>query len=84
MYLNKSLMHLQYFAMNEVGERLSATDALIHHLLQVCAVQGFKIFDFGISTEQNGKYLNEGLNKYKESFGGVTTLYEFYKKRIDE
>lgn len=83
-YLNKSLMHLQYFAMNEVGERLSATDALIHHLLQVCAAQGFKIFDFGISTEQNGKYLNEGLNKYKESFGGVTTLYEFYKKRINE
>lgn len=27
-------------------------------------------FNFGISTEQNGKYLNEGLISQKEGFGG--------------
>lgn len=83
-YLNKDVMHLQYFAMNEKGEQLSATDLVIDHLIKCCDAEGIGIFDFGISTEEGGKYLNEGLNKYKESFGGVTTLYEFYRLALNE
>ena len=83
-YLNKGVMHLQYFAMNEKGEQVSATDLVIDHVLKCCVEEGIKIFDFGISTEEGGRYLNEGLNKYKESFGGVTTLYEFYKLTLHE
>lgn len=32
--------------------------------------------DFGISTENGGKYFNEGLISPKEGFGGRTNVYE--------
>ena len=36
-------------------------------------------FDFGISTENNGKFLNEGLISQKEGFGGRTTVYQTFE-----
>ena len=38
--------------------------------------------DFGISTEDGGKYLNEGLISQKEGFGGRTNIYEMWKLEI--
>jgi hypothetical protein len=40
------------------------------------------IFDFGISTENSGFFLNEGLLFQKESFGGRAIVYETYKLLI--
>ena len=36
-------------------------------------------FDFGISTENDGLTLNEGLIAQKESFGGRVVVYEGWK-----
>ena len=36
-------------------------------------------FSFGISTENNGTVLNEGLLAYKEGFGGSTLVHDFYR-----
>jgi hypothetical protein len=38
-----------------------------------------RYFDFGISTEKHGRYLNVGLVEYKESWGGRTTVYDTYE-----
>lgn len=38
--------------------------------------------DFGVSTENGGKYLNEGLISQKEGFGGRTNVYEMWKLEI--
>jgi len=38
-----------------------------------------KWFDFGISTEDDGRFLNEGLAAYKESFGGRSVVHDFYE-----
>jgi len=81
-FINRKVCHLQYLAMNEKGESLSATDLLLNNLIQTSQENNLERFDFGISTENDGKYLNEGLNKYKESFGGASTLYEFYEKQL--
>ena len=35
-------------------------------------------FDFGVSTEQRGSYLNEGLIFQKEGFGGRAICYDTY------
>lgn len=78
-YHNRHVKHLQYFAMNAAGEHISATDLIIDHLVDTAASADQTIFDFGISTERDGSYLNEGLSRYKESFGGVTTLYDTYE-----
>ncbi len=36
-------------------------------------------FDFGISTENNGLFLNEGLIAQKEGFGARTIVHSFYE-----
>jgi len=36
-------------------------------------------FDFGISTEKEGHYLNEGLIAQKEGFGGRAVVHQFYE-----
>ena len=36
-------------------------------------------FDFGISCEQEGRYLNEGLAAQKEGFGARAMVHDFYR-----
>ena len=38
-----------------------------------------RYFSFGISTEQAGQYLNEGLIAQKEGFGARTVVHDFYE-----
>ena len=35
-------------------------------------------FDFGISNENNGKNINQGLQYWKEGFGARTIIHDFY------
>mgnify|MGYP006969164291 CR=1 FL=1 len=39
---------------------------------------GKKYFDFGISVEDGGRYLNNGLIAYKERLGGRAIVYDTY------
>ena len=41
-----------------------------------------KWLDFGISTEDAGRFLNEGLISQKEGFGGRTNIYQTWKIKI--
>lgn len=36
-------------------------------------------FDFGVSCEQEGRYLNEGLAAQKEGFGARAVVYDSYR-----
>ena len=38
-----------------------------------------RYFDFGISTEKGGAYLNRGLAANKEGFGARAIVYDTYK-----
>ncbi len=70
-------VHTQYLAASEEGKRLGALDLLLHNLItETYADRQF--FDFGISTEQGGKILNEGLIFQKEGFGGRAVCYDTY------
>ena len=51
---------------------------LYHHLItEVFAAKNF--FDFGISHEENSRKINKGLLFWKESFGTITTVQDFYE-----
>ena len=39
-------------------------------------------FDFGVSNDQQGRFLNCGLIEKKESFGGRAVVHDFYKISI--
>ena len=42
-----------------------------------------RYFDFGVSVEDGGRYLNEGLIFQKEGFGGRAVMYDTYELCLD-
>jgi hypothetical protein len=71
--------HLQYFGTNPIGDEFGGGDLVIETMISDCQVRDIRVFDFGISTEDQGKTINDGLMRYKESFGGTTTIADFYQ-----
>lgn len=77
-YETPRCVHCQYIASSPEGRNLGALDMIFSHLIkEQYKDEGY--FDFGISTEDNGKQLNEGLLSQKEGFGATATLYKTYK-----
>lgn len=74
----ETIVHTQYLAANETARKVGALDLIIENLIN--KYRETKLwFDFGISTEENGHILNEGLISQKEGFGGRTNIYETFK-----
>ncbi|MWB96524.1 GNAT family N-acetyltransferase [Flavobacterium sp. GA093] len=74
----ETVAHCQYISKNENQDNLGSLDFLFHHLIhEVFAEKCF--FDFGISNENQGKKLNQGLSYWKESFGASTIVHDFYE-----
>lgn len=79
-YESRHVAHAQYIGADDRGRDLGALDLVISYLLDdVFAEKRF--FDFGISTEDAGRFLNEGLIRNKEGFGARATVYDFYEVR---
>ena len=74
-------VHAQYIANSEEGREIGALDLVLDYLINVYAINK-KYFDFGISTEDAGRYLNNGLIFQKEGFGGRAIVYDFYEMEI--
>ena len=77
-YESRNVAHLQYIAASEEGRKISAVDAVIDYLINEFYKEK-RYFDFGISTEEEGRYLNIGLSEYKSGFGGRATVYDTYE-----
>lgn len=82
-YENKHVAHAQYIACNESGRDIGALDFLFAELIEKY-YRGKKYFDFGISNENDGKYLNKGLIFYKEGFGARAVAHDFYQVNISD
>lgn len=80
-YLDKGVIHLQYAACTPVGKDLYATDVIYHELIFNIFPQS-RYFDFGISNEDAGRYLNQGMVAHKEEFGGRSVVYDIYEMDI--
>lgn len=77
-YESECVAHAQYIAAGEEGKRSGALDLVLEHLLNE-EYPGKRYFDFGISTEQGGRYLNAGLAENKQGFGARAVVYDFYE-----
>ncbi|SDF87751.1 GNAT family N-acetyltransferase [Sporomusa acidovorans] len=78
---NDKVAHTQYLANSEEGRSTGALDLVIHYL--VTEVYKDKIyFDFGISNEKQGRFLNTGLIAQKEGFGARAVVHDFYSLDI--
>lgn len=76
LFITDRVVHIQYVAATEKGKLNNATDILIDHIIATFAEKSY--FDYGISTEQKGNYLNKNLIHQKEGFGARGIVYDTY------
>ena len=81
-FITRQVAHIQYIASGQEGKEKGALDLLFRHLIN----ERFKhlaYIDFGISTENGGQILNEGLIFQKEGFGARSVCYDSYEVDLD-
>jgi hypothetical protein len=77
-YESRYVAHVQYSSNTEEARNLGALDMLVDYLINEYSSTK-RYFDFGISTENSGQYLNEGLIGFKEGFGARSVVHDFYE-----
>lgn len=79
----KNVIHCQYIANSEEGRSIGALDLVFDYLINDYAIKKEKnYFDFGISNEDDGRFLNIGLITQKQEFGGRAVVHDFYEWEI--
>ena len=68
-------------ANSEEGRKHGALD-FINHFLINDVFKDWDYYSFGISTESQGKVLNEGLIQQKEMMGGRGISLDFYSIQL--
>lgn len=81
MYLTPHVAHTQYIANSDEGRQCGALDAVMDCLVNECYTDKM-YFDFGISNENEGRFLNEGLISQKQEFGGRAIACDFYELKV--
>ncbi len=81
-FKNNNTIHTQYIGANFEGKELGAIDYLMDYLINDL-YKDEKYFSFGISTEDNGLVLNEGLISQKEMFGARTVILSTYEWNLN-
>lgn len=79
MFKTMMTVHTQYIAANDRGYELAALDLLFPSCIEEVTEAGHRYLSFGISTEDGGRVLNEGLYNFKGGFGGGGIVHEFYE-----
>lgn len=80
-YESKHVAHAQYIAATDEGKKMGALDLTIDFLIGHYAGEK-KYFDFGISTDHDGMFLDTGLVSNKQSFGARSIVYDFYEIKV--
>lgn len=81
LFIYDDVVHTQYLAANETAREIGALDFTIATVIEMFKTSK-KWLDFGISTEDAGRFLNEGLISQKEGFGGRTNIYQTWRIKI--
>jgi hypothetical protein len=82
-YETPTVAHAQYIAGTEAAYAENALDAVLGHLIEDVYADK-RWFDFGISTTEEGRNLNTGLMRNKESFGGRAVAYDTYVVGLED
>lgn len=77
MFVTDSVAHPQYVSGQEDKNTLGSLDYLYDFLISEFSDRDY--FDFGPSTEEQGRKLKEGIIFWKESYGARTVIQDFYK-----
>jgi len=75
---SSTVAHSQYISGKEDKNELGGLDLLFYQLISE-VFKNKRYFDFGISNENQGRNLNDGLSYWKESFGANIIVHDFYE-----
>ena len=81
LYLTPQVVHAQYISASPEGKALRVIDAIYNKILNEDFADGL-YFDFGKSTENSGRLLNESLIYQKEGFGGRGVCHDCYEWNV--
>lgn len=81
-YFGEDIVHTQYLSSDEEYLKLFPMDFLIYHLIETAVEKNMRLFSFGICTEDQGRYLNLGLSRFKEGFGTEFCINHSYEKEV--
>lgn len=76
------IFHTQYLSSYEEYLKMYPMDYLITNLIQTAVDRKMDTFTFGICTEDQGRYLNLGLSRFKEGFGTEFCINRSYEKEL--
>ena len=83
LFHSPTVVHAQYIASSEAGYNLQALDVLFEWCIRRAQQDGrARYFDFGISNENEGLFLNVGLYDFKAEFGGGGAVHEFFELNL--
>lgn len=77
-FVNRDVVHTQYLANSAEGREIAALDLVLDYLIKDVFFE-YQYLSFGISTEDNGRYLNAGLIAQKEGFGARAVIHDLYE-----
>jgi hypothetical protein len=77
-YESPNVAHAQYIAGSDEAKREGALECIFDELLER-RYATIRYFDWGISTEQAGQWLNPGLVRNKEGYGARGVVYDSYE-----
>ncbi len=80
-FVFRSSIHIQYMYNSDQGLDVGALDLILDYLVND-VYSGFRYLSFGVSTEKEGTFLNEGLIHQKEMFGARSVVHDFYELDI--
>jgi hypothetical protein len=79
LFRTERVVHPQYSAASKRGREVFALDAGFQAGIDDARAAGARYYDFGVSTEDEGRVLNTSLYQFKTSFGGGGTTYDQYE-----
>ena len=80
-YITENVVHAQYIFSSKHGKLIGANDFMNNFLIKE-KYNDKKYFNFGISTTNNGRSLNQDLIAQKEMFGSRAICFDWYELNI--
>jgi hypothetical protein len=77
-YETPTVAAAQYIGVTEDGQKAGALDYLFAWLIEEHYKEK-RFFNLGICNENEGRFLNNGLQEWKEGFGGRSCAHDFYE-----
>ena len=78
----ENVAHAQYISKHPIKNFDGGLDVILDYLINK-VYKNKRFFDFGISNEGEGQFINDGLQSWKESFGGRSVSHDFYNINVD-